>query len=371
MDITGLIPEPQSTSNEWAERCGYWQRKSDERPNKRKRREKETRGLILAGHGISIAVHRGTLLIQDGNTHFPSQKRTHRLFKGDLNNPPRIVLVDGSGNVTLDAIDWLAEQKVDLIRLKWDGRISSVASASGYSANPKRLAWQLATRQNASKRMTFAVGQITDKIRGTLFNLENLLPPSHSREKAIETAKSALKELKNRKPQSIGKLLAIEGAVAAGYFFAWRAISLNWKSTTRYPIPDEWRRYFSRSSLKHLKTPGNSAATHPINAMLNYAYGILEAQVRMQTIAQGYDPSIGILHDRISPDRHSFVFDLIEPLRPPIDRIILKLITLEEFCGNDFILQRHGVCRLMPNLARKIVRECEKQEYSLTEIGKP
>ncbi len=296
-------------------------------------------------------MNRGTLLIQDGNTHFPAAKKTIRYFKGDLTIPPRIVTVDGSGNISLDAIDWMGEQKIDLIRLKWDGLIISVASASGYSADPKQLAWQLSTRQSVSKRMTFAVGQIAEKIKQTLFNLENLLPPSHSREKAIETSKAALKELKNRKPQSIGKLLAIEGAVAAGYFFAWRALSLNWKSTSRYPIPEEWKRYFSRSSLKHLKTPHNSSATHPINAMLNYAYGILESRTRIQTIAEGYDPSVGIMHDRINPDRHSLIFDLMEPKRPIVDRAVLKLVINETFSGSDFMLQRDGVCRLMPDFA--------------------
>lgn len=262
--------------------------------------------------------------------------------------------VDGSGNISLDALDWMGEQKIDLIRLKWDGRIISVASASGYSADPKILAWQLSTRQSTSKRMIFAVGQITEKIKQTLFNLENLLPSSHSRDKAIETARAALKELKNKKPQSIGKLLAIEGAVAAGYFFAWRAISINWKMTSRYPVPDEWRRYFSRSSLKHLKTPHNSSATHPINAMLNYGYGILESQIRIQVIADGYDPSIGIMHDRVNPERHSFVFDLMEPRRPIIDRAVLELVSDTLFSGSDFILQRDGVCRLNPELARAI-----------------
>lgn len=357
MDITGLIPQLENASDEWADRCQHWRQLADQRPDKRKRRQKETRPLILAGHGISISVHRGTLLIQDGNTHYPGAKRTSRYFKGDLTIPPRIVLVDGSGNISLDALDWMAEQKIDLIRLKWDGRIVSVASATGYSADPKKLAWQLSTRQNASKRMAFAVSQITEKIKQTLFNLENLLPPSHSREKAIETAKGALKELKTKKPRSIGKLLAIEGAVAAGYFFAWRALSINWKLTSRYPVPDEWKKCFSRSSLKHLKTPHNSSATHPINAMLNYAYGILEVQTRIQAIAKGYDPSIGIMHDRINPERHSFVFDLMEGQRPVVDRAILEAIAAEWFTETDFLLQSDGVCRLNPELARVLAHK--------------
>jgi len=53
-----LIQNAEISQNEWAERCQCWQKKSENEP-KRKRREKESRGLILTGHEISISVHRG------------------------------------------------------------------------------------------------------------------------------------------------------------------------------------------------------------------------------------------------------------------------------------------------------------------------
>lgn len=353
MDSTTFIRNSGNNENEWSARCQYWQLKS-ELPSKRKRRERETRGLILAGHGISISVNRGTLLIRNGNTHYPSKSSVTRLFKGDLSLPPRLVLIDGSGSITLDALDWMSEQRIDLIRLKWDSLINSVASTSGYSADRKRVEWQLGTRSNNAKRVEFASSLIKAKIKETLTNLETLLPSSPSREKAITNSRNALKALKVSPPKTISKLLAIEGTVAQGYFFAWRALQMKWKAVNRYPIPHEWKQYFARSSLAYNLRPGNMNATHPINAMLNYAYKLLESQTRVGTIADGYDPSIGIMHDRREPDRHSFVFDLMEPKRPIIDRAILKLIAEETFSGSDFILQKNGVCRLNPQLARSI-----------------
>ena len=88
--------------------------------------------------------------------------------------------------------------------------------------------------------------------------------------------------------------------------------------------------------------------------MLNYVYATLESQVRIQAIVDGYDPSIGIMHDRIEPDRHSFVFDLMEPQRPVVDRTVLKLIQEHTFSGADFMLQPDGVCRLNPELVKQI-----------------
>jgi len=39
-----------------------------------------------------------------------------------------------------------------------------------------------------------------------------------------------------------------------------------------------------------------ATASHPMNAMLNYAYAVLESQVLIAAISQGLDPTIGYLH---------------------------------------------------------------------------
>jgi CRISPR/Cas system-associated endonuclease Cas1 len=59
----------------------------------------------------------------------------------------------------------------------------------------------------------------------------------------------------------------------------------------------------------------NRHASHPVNAMLNYAYAVLESQVRIATVAQGLDPTIGNLHT-CRPGRVALVCDLMESLRP-------------------------------------------------------
>jgi CRISPR-associated protein Cas1 len=40
----------------------------------------------------------------------------------------------------------------------------------------------------------------------------------------------------------------------------------------------------------------NRHASHPVNAMLNYAYEVLKSQVRIAAVSQGLDPTIGYLH---------------------------------------------------------------------------
>ena len=351
------ISEADSAGDEWAERCRYWRDKTRELIPRRKRREKQSWPLILAGHGISIRVDKGTLLVRDGNTHFPAPINEFRYFPGELNIPSRIILIDGSGNITLGALDWLSEQGVHLIRLKWNGEITNLSTPSGYSGNLGNIQWQLATQANNKARLEFASQLIRRKLEATLFNLENLFPPSKPADRAIKNTISAIGALRNYQPRDLSNLLGFEGGLAANYFAAWRQLPINWKSASQYPIPDEWRKYISRSNLN--PKPKNYGATHPINAMLNYAYKVLETNIRIHCIIEGYDPSIGILHtgkrNKYS-NEPSFVLDLMEPYRPVIDREIIGIIKNEKLTGADFNIQKDGICRLNPEMACYLVQ---------------
>ncbi len=66
----------------------------------------------------------------------------------------------------------------------------------------------------------------------------------------------------------------------------------------------------------------------PVNAALNYGYGILQSQVWTAVTMAGLDPFGGFLHvDR--PGRPSLVFDLMEEFRPAVvDRAVIALVNL-------------------------------------------
>jgi len=104
-----------------------------------------------------------------------------------------------------------------------------------------------------------------------------------------------------------------------------------------------------RNSL--LKVAGSCNAVHPVNAMLNYAYSILESQVRIQLVSEGYDPTLGIMHER-REGSSALVFDMMEPERPKVDRRILEFVKAHKFHAADFVIRSDGVCRLNPAMAR-------------------
>ena len=140
-------------------------------------------------------VTRGALVIRDGHTHHHQDVKEHLLFLGGLENPPRIVGVDGSGEITLNAIDWLAEENIALIRLHWDGRLLTTIRGGCYSADPAKSAWQLAARANDADRVQFSLPLIRQKIEGTLTNLATYLPASRSQERSIRVASEILDRL--------------------------------------------------------------------------------------------------------------------------------------------------------------------------------
>jgi CRISPR-associated protein Cas1 len=122
---------------------------------------------------------------------------------------------------------------------------------------------------------------------------------------------------------------------------------IKWRGKSRRPIPDNWNSFEQRSSPFHLA--GNRNAAHPINAMLNYAYTVLESGLRIRAIADGYDPTISVVHEGRNGSS-KFVFDLMEPKRPKVD-----VVKATVFDPADFTVRSDGVCRLNPQMARMIV----------------
>ncbi len=72
----------------------------------------------------------------------------------------------------------------------------------------------------------------------------------------------------------------------------------------------------------------------------------------MQTVAEGYDPTIGVMHE--GDGSAAFVFDLMEPFRPVVDRAVVEFLKGNVFDPADFVIQADGVCRLNPEMARRI-----------------
>jgi CRISP-associated protein Cas1 len=103
---------------DWWERCRHWRNsKSDLR--RRPSRQRSNVPLVLCGHGVSLRIEGGALVVRDGFTHYPQKQDLRRFFPGAVYMPTRIVVIDGSRSITFAVIAWLAERQIPLVRVDW------------------------------------------------------------------------------------------------------------------------------------------------------------------------------------------------------------------------------------------------------------
>lgn len=345
----------QHDDADWAVRNEHWSA-LQARPHRYiAKRERPSEPLILCGHGVSLSVDKGTLFIRDGFTHWPQERVEHRLFKGARDLPPRIVMIDGSGSLSFEVMSWLSEQNIPLVRLDYQGDVVSVIGGSGFAMSPEKVQWQIETRNDPERRLSFCCDLIAEKLVTSLQTLASIVPDSSARMVAIGRAEAAISRIRGGSVRSVDELRMIEAAAAASYFSAWQGLPLVWRSKWKHPVPDAWLTIGARGSSGKGRSITNRNAKHPMNAVLNYAYGMLRSQVHIAAIADGYDPRRGVMHhDRDDGDAFAWVFDMIELRRAEVDAKILRFMLVTPLSGADFALRSDGVCRLTPQLARHI-----------------
>ena len=347
------ITADTENSNNWAERSEYWLSIADNATRKPKRSEDNNSPLILNGNGVSMRVEKGALVIRDGFTHFPQVQSVHRFWPGQPALPARILLLDGSGTLSFEVLSWLATQSIPLARVKWNGEVATVASGTGFAGDAEKIRWQHETRADPVKRLEFAADLIAKKLTASIETLTAHFLPEREVRLAISQAGRSIAILQKKQFADVNEILGIEGGCASSYFNAWQTVTYDWKGIGQHPIPEEWYMVGSRTGRTKGRGPTNRNATHPINALLNYAYAVASAQLQIKLIADGYDPSVGLLHET-QPGRSAYVLDMIEPLRPTIDAKILFMLKYHKLAPADFIIRTDGVCRLSPQLARAV-----------------
>jgi CRISP-associated protein Cas1 len=98
-------------------------------------------------------------------------------------------------------------------------------------------------------------------------------------------------------------------------------------------------------------------ARDPVNACLNYAYGLLESRARLACHRAGLEPSVGFLHEA-REQKESLIYDLQEPFRDTATKTALavrKELNARDFgevFGHGLRLRADGARRLLEAFAR-------------------
>ena len=354
-----LAPENSDDDLEWAERSELWRTYTPpgKYPGHRKKyRHREP--LILCGHGLKFRIDHGTLLIRNGFTHYPQAVEEFRFFPGDPNIPDRIIILDGSGGITFDALNWMAEQEINFVQLDYRGQVNFICGNSGQAPKSDIVRWQLAVQGTETARK-IQRQLIEQKLLASIETLAAIFPNFPSTEIAVKQIRREIDKVR-KLPRSAAyrTILGLEGLAAAAYFKAWHQTPLEWTNLSRRPIPPSWKEIGSRN-MNWKKDGAN--ARHPVNAMLNYGYAVLISQIAIELASKGFELSIGIAHSgRRNPK--ALVYDFMEPLRPVVDRQILQFALAHTFTPGDFTINRLGGCRLNPQMAKAVVAQISDLE---------
>ena len=294
--------------------------------------------LFLTGYGVRVAVNRGHLELEGGIADDRWRQRIGRVDR----TVKRLVVLGESGSLTLDAIGWLHRVGIPLIHLRPDGTVLLVAAPSAASHAPVRRAQALAAETGLGLRVSLDL--ITTKIARQA-ELLATLPGSVAASRDIAVCQTKLEQVRTS-----ADLRSIEGHAAKVYWSAWQALPIQLSSKDLKRCPDHWRQFTARSSpLSKAKSPRYSV--NPANAVLNYCYGLLEAEARLAALAVGLDPMVGLLHSDHGT-RDSLALDLMEPVRPLVDAYVIDLLRSHVFTRAEVFETVEGQCRLLPPLTR-------------------
>ncbi len=296
--------------------------------------------IVVDGHGVQIRVNHGHLLIDDGIGQHGRQRRIPRAQR----SVRRIVVLATDGMITLDASRWCADLRIPLVQVERSGRILLLAGASGPDDARLRRAQAIApseVKHNIARQL------LTQKLLGQASVARDQLGDPETAQ-AIDAQAADLPTVRG-----VRQFLEAEAVAANTYFAAWRGrVAVNFAARNRPRLPDHWHTFTGRSSTLDANRSPRRAAD-PINALLNYTYGLAEVECRLALVALGLDPGLGVLHTD-KKNRDSLTFDLLEPLRPYVDELIITKLYGRIFSARDFYETRQGICRLMPTITHEL-----------------
>jgi CRISP-associated protein Cas1 len=243
-----------------------------------------------------------------------------------------------SGMVTIEAMRWACDRKVAIILLDWMRDFLTIVGA------PAKPSAAFVRAQVLADPLTVARAIVAAKI------------DAHVLVGALSGQAAAPFLERVATARSVRDVMVQEAQAAR---VVWPQVPpLRWRVGSPR-IPASWKLpYSARKPLR--QTHGNVSsprhAATPINALLNVAFSVTAGRLAAYLAALGASPAIGFLHSD-KPGRWSRAYDVIEPLRPLIERSVFGFIGRYQFGSNDFIRASDGSIRLADNLLRIVIAD--------------
>lgn len=298
--------------------------------------------LVLRGQGVKISVKSGHLICEDTFRGINRKGRFNRATCGIQ----RLVILGYNGFITLDAIDWLTGVGASLMYITRNATLQLVSSPLT-NERPELIRLQVLAKEN-QVGLEIVKNLLSAKISLQAKNLSWL-----ERSKSSGILENLCSRISDCKDVLTGR--SIEARAAEIYWGELADVPLNYSRSIIDKIPSHWFVLGNRQSVKvNRSLPRSKNAISPGQAMLNYLYTMLYAECSIACHLVGLDSSLGIVHfDK--PYRDSFSLDLIEPVRPLVDRWLISLLSKQIFTDKDFYETISGVVRMSPEFSPLLI----------------
>ena len=264
-----------------------------------------------------------TLIVEKENTelHYQSKSLSVYCAGKKINSVPvkelERVIVSPHVIITAGVLGVIAEQKLTLLVLNARFPQRTAQLNNDYSGDVERRIHQYQlTSHNNPLCLTLATQLVSLKIQRQQALLQQAINQrpdlNHALTKAIKQLSPIIEQLDQI--QNLNSLNGIEGAAAMLYFHAYTQLfadSLNFSTRNRRPPQD------------------------PVNAILSLSYTLLYHEAVNALKIYGLDPALGFYHQPCY-GRQSLACDIIEPVRPYLDKMIWRLFAHQTLTTSHF-----------------------------------
>ncbi|MDM8538413.1 CRISPR-associated endonuclease Cas1 [Desulfobacterales bacterium HSG17] len=242
-------------------------------------------------------------------------------------NLVRELVVMGRPMISCDVWRSLAEHNIPAVLLPSRGTGKSAYMGAGLSVNIVNRIKQYESARNKETAMQVGRWLVNNKLKGQ----EEVIKDMDKSQGTAFPFSTQINNIRNDldKAGNSNELMGHEGAAAAAYF----------KGFTNF-LEEKWR-FTGRNRRPPLD---------PVNALLSLSYVIAAGEVLRVVQQRGLDPCIGFFH-ALQTGRQNLVLDILEPIRPVIDRFVLNLLD-NPLVPGDFRTSAREGCRLTKNARR-------------------
>lgn len=303
---------------------------------------------LLRGYGVSISQKANRLCLKGGKDPFTGKQEKEEWFVSQV--PYEKIVISGKGYVSTEAIELLSKHNINVMLLDSYGNlVCNMSRVMVSDTATKYRMGQYDTFRDPVKVLALQKQALRAKLQSQFNFLESLQQSELTG--CIAGLNKYIEQIERQKDKR--DLLRIEAGAGSLYF-------------RHYTSLFDHKYGFNSRSGGGTK-PGNRYASDVINALLNYSYSVLAAEIAKFVHGFGMDPYYGFFH-KMDTSFQALIYDLIEPFRWLVEYAVYKTAVdtnhNQPITKKEYAWTREGRVILDEGLVRRFLELLERKLQS-------